>query len=152
MRYIFTIMAEWLKAEMRNGKQMVFDPFRKRYVAYTPEEHVRQCTLRMLVEQQGVPRGLIAVECPVKVNRLNKRCDIVVFDKAARPLAIVECKAATVAIDNSVLDQAVRYYTALKPRYLVLTNGVVLFCFRVTTAGLVQLEKMPMYEEMTEDE
>jgi len=142
-------MTEWFKTSNNNGKVQIFDPIRQRYVALTPEEQVRQYTLKILVEQILVPQGLIAVEYSIKVNKLDKRCDIVVFDRAGNPLVIVECKAAEVKICDKTLDQAVRYYSALKPKYLILTNGASIFCFKATEGGLVQLEKIPPYDEMT---
>ncbi len=142
-------MTEWFKTICKDGKQLIYDPLRRRYVAHTPEETVRQWTLKMLIEQALVPKGLIAVEYSIKVNKLDKRCDIVVFDKSGSPLVIVECKAASVTIDEKVFDQAVRYYSALKPKYIILTNGISLFCFKVTTNGIENVEKVPTYEEMT---
>lgn len=142
---------EWFKTTVKEGKQQIYDPIRRRYVALTPEEHVRQHTLKMLVEQTLVPAGLIAVEYSIKVNKLDKRCDIVVFDKGGNPLIIVECKAAHVKINEKTLDQAVRYYSALKPEYLILTNGVSLYCFRITANGIENLGTLPTYPEMTEE-
>ena len=104
---------QWFKTEQREGKIFVFDPLRKKYVLLTPEEEVRQKVLYLLVEQLHVPSGLLAVEYSVKVNGLDKRCDAVVFGKDGQPLMIVECKAQSVKITDKVLDQAVRYHSAL---------------------------------------
>lgn len=142
-------MIEWFKTSNNNGKVQIFDPIRQRYVALTPEEQVRQYTLKILVEQVLVPQGLIAVEYSIKVNKLDKRCDIVVFDRTGSPLVIVECKAAEVKICAKTLDQAIRYYSALQPKYLILTNGTNIFCFKATESGLVQLENIPAYDEMS---
>ena len=57
---------------------MVFDPLRRRFVALTPEEEVRQKLLYLLVEHLKVPSGRLAVEYSVKVNGLDKRADAVV--------------------------------------------------------------------------
>ena len=141
-------MIEWFKTIIKDGKQQIYDPVRQRFVALTPEEEVRQWTLKMLVEQVLVPKGLIAVEYSIKVNKLDKRCDIVVFDRSGSPLIIVECKAATVTINEKVLDQAVRYYSALKPKYIILTNGENLFCFKVTEGGFENMSEIPTYEEI----
>ena len=48
---------QWFKTETREGKTSVFDPLRKRFVALTPEEEVRQKVLYLLVEQLHVPSG-----------------------------------------------------------------------------------------------
>lgn len=140
---------QWFKTEEREGRRMVFDPLRRRFVSLTPEEEVRQKVLYLLVEQLHVPPGLIAVEYSVKVNGMDKRADAVVFGKEARPLMIVECKAQSVRLTDKVLDQAVRYYSALKPRYLMLFNGETCYCFKVEEGRLEALDHLPDYREMT---
>lgn len=139
---------QWFRTEQREGRTFVFDPLRKRFVALTPEEEVRQKVLYLLVEQLHVPAGLLAVEYSLKVNGLDKRCDAVVFGKEGSPLMIVECKAPNVKLSEKVLDQAVRYHSALMPRYLMLYNGESCYCFKVTEGGLQPLNYLPDYVEM----
>lgn len=141
---------QWFKTEEREGRTMVFDPLRRRFVALTPEEEVRQKVLYLLVERFHVPAGLLAVEYSVKVNGLDKRCDAVVFGKEGQPLMIVECKAPSVKITDKVLDQAVRYHSALQPKYLLLFNGETCFCFKVEVGDLHALDHLPDYNEMVE--
>lgn len=143
-----TARLQWFKTEEREGRPMVFDPLRRRFVALTPEEEVRQKALWLLVERLGVPAGLIAVEYSVKVNGLDKRCDAVVFGKDGSPLMIVECKAPGVRLSDKTLDQAVRYYSATKPRFLMLFNGEACYCFRVTEGSLRAMDHLPDYAEM----
>ena len=121
----------WFNTIMEDGKVKVFDPIRKIYCALTPEEEVRQKMLYYLVEQKKYPSGLIAVEYSIKVNNLPKRCDLVVFNKEAKPMMIVECKAESVPITQKVLDQAIRYYSGLNVEYLLLTNGKTMYCYRI---------------------
>ena len=141
---------QWFKTEQREGKSFVFDPLRKRFVSLTPEEEVRQKVLYLLVEHLKVPTGLIAVEYSIKVNDLDKRADAVVFGKEGQPLMIVECKAQSVKITDKVLDQAVRYHSALQPKYLLLFNGETCYCFKVEKGRLEALDQLPDYETMTE--
>ena len=121
----------WFNTIIEDNKTKVFDPIRKIYCVLTPEEEVRQKMLYYLVEKKRYPSGLIAVEYSIKVNNLSKRCDIVVFDKDAKPKMIVECKAEYVPITQKVLDQAVRYYSGMNVEYLVLTNGKTMFCYHI---------------------
>ena len=139
---------QWFKTSIRKGKTMVFDPLRKRYCALTPEEEVRQKALYLLVEHLGVPAGLLAVEYSIKVNGLDKRCDAVVFGKDGRPLMIVECKAASVKLSQSTLEQAVRYHSALQSKYLMLYNGQECYCFKSEEGKLTALDHLPMYSEL----
>lgn len=139
---------QWFKTEMRDKKMNVFDPLRKKYVLLTPEEEVRQKVLYLLVEQLHVPAGLLAVEYSLKVNGMDKRADAVVFGNDSRPLMIVECKAPSVKLTDKVLDQAIRYHSALQPRYLLLYNGETCYCFKVEAGNLQAIDHLPEYEEM----
>ncbi len=139
----------WFKTQAQEGRTQVFDPLRRRFVALTPEEEVRQKTLYLLVEHLGVPAGLLAVEYSVKVNGLDKRADAVVFGNEGRPLMIVECKAPSVTLTDAVLEQALRYHSVLQPQYLLLTNGMVSYCYKAEGASLRPLDHLPDYKEMT---
>lgn len=110
------------------GLAQIFDDIRKRYVALTPEEWVRQHWLHYLMEEMKYPRSLIAVEMSLKLNKLTKRCDIVVFGRNGLPQMIVECKAAEVKLTQKVFDQIARYNLALQVRYLVVSNGLKNYC------------------------
>ena len=134
----------WFKTSLVDNKPVVFDPLRRQWVALTPEEQVRQKMLHFLVETRKVAAGLIAVEYSIKVNNLPKRCDIVVFNNLGEPQMIVECKAETVPITEKVLDQAIRYFSGLKVKYLTLTNGKTMFCYRVTEGGIEVLSEFPL--------
>ncbi len=138
----------WFKTELREDKTFVFDPLRKKYVLLTPEEEVRQKVLYLLVEQLHVPAGLLAVEYSLKVNGMDKRCDAVVFGKGGLPLMIVECKAASIRLTQKVLDQAVRYHSALQPRFLLLFNGTECYCFKAEGGNLAAMDHLPDYQEM----
>lgn len=139
---------QWFKTKIQGGKTLVFDPLRKLYCKLTPEEEVRQKVLYLLVEHLEVPAGLLAVEYSVKVNGLDKRCDAVVFGKDGTPLMIVECKAATVELTQSTLEQAVRYFSALHPKYLLLYNGVSCYCYKADAGALTAMDHLPNYSEM----
>ena len=81
-------------------------------------------------------------------NGLDKRCDAVVFSNDMHPLMIVECKAQTVKITQKTLEQAVRYYSALQPRFLLLFNGKDCLCFKVQDNALQSMDHLPDYQEM----
>ncbi|MBM3434760.1 MAG: type I restriction enzyme HsdR N-terminal domain-containing protein [Bacteroidetes bacterium] len=106
------------------SRTQIFDVFRKRFVALTPEEWVRQNFLMFLVTEKNYPRSLISVEGGMKLFKRMKRTDIVVYNNLGNPLMIIECKAPDVKIDEKVFDQVVRYNMVLKVKFLVLTNGL----------------------------
>ena len=102
----------------------LFCPFRRKYVAATPEENVRQTFLHALVEQFGYPQSLIGVEVPIAVGAgVDKRCDAVVYSRSLQPLVLIEFKAPEVAITQTTLDQAAVYNTTVHAPYLILANG-----------------------------
>lgn len=133
----------FFKTQTIDNKTQVFDPLRRQWVSLTPEEQVRQKMLYYLVETKKVAAGLIAEEYSIKVNNLPKRADIVVFNNLGEPQMIVECKAESVPITEKVLDQAIRYYSGLKVKYLTLTNGKTLFCYKVENGKLEALSEFP---------
>lgn len=130
-----------------DGRREVLDPVRRRWVALTPEEEVRQHTIHMLHEGYGYPLELMQVEGAITVNGQSRRCDIVVFDTGGRPYIIVECKRPDVPINQRVCDQACRYNTVLHVPLLLLTNGRqrVVIEIDYLHATLRQLPDVPHY-------
>lgn len=126
----------------------VFDPVRRRWVALTPEEWVRQHIILELCDRYRYPMQLMQVEAAITLNGLTKRCDIVVYDRNMHPWMIVECKKEEVAISQKVVDQACRYNLVLQVPYLLLTNGLQRLCLAVDFSNK-QLSQcaVPFYEE-----
>ena len=135
---------------METTKPQIFDVVRKRYVARTPEEEVRQATIQYLHTQLHYPLELMQVEGSITLAGLTKRCDIVVYNKQIKPSVIVECKKPQVPISQNVVDQACRYNQVLRVPYLYLTNSRQhLFLSVDFTAGsLQQLASLPVWEEL----
>ena len=123
------------KINEENGKLRIFDPLRKCYVTLTPEEWVRRHVIEYLVNWGGVELQRIVTEYPVTLNGQPQRADIVVVDREGGAQMLVECKAAEVKITQEVLDQAVRYNSVVGARYLMLTNGIKIFCFEACGGG-----------------
>lgn len=115
------------------GRKEVLDPVRRRWVALTPEEWVRQHTIIFLNEHLGYPLELMQVEAAITLNGLTRRCDIVIYDKKVRPWMIVECKKEDIPLTQKVIDQACRYNLVLQVPYLLLTNGHQQLCLHVDT-------------------
>lgn len=133
-----------------SGKRQIFDSIRKRFVALTPEEWVRQHIVRLLIENFGVPAGLVGVEKSVKVGVLSHRCDAVIYDREGKPLLIVEVKAPSVPINQAVIDQASRYNLTLGVEYLLLSNGLDHLVLRLNSPrnGYLVLDKMLSYSDL----
>lgn len=114
---------------MHSSRETIFDPLRKKRVALTPEEQVRQYFIRWLNRERNYPLGLMMSEYTISYNKRSFRSDIVCFDRQMNPLVIVECKAPSVKLDNGVIEQITRYNMALSVKCLVITNGVATFVF-----------------------
>jgi hypothetical protein len=131
-----------------DDKIWIYDVLRKKYLVLTPEEWVRQHFLHYLLNHVQYPKSLIKVEGGLIFNRLQKRTDIVVFDRNGNPWMIVECKASDQIINESTLRQASVYNATLKAKYLVMTNGMKTFCCRTgsETSDAVMLNELPPFE------
>ena len=136
-----------LKLKTQSGRTMVFDPFRSKHLVMTPEELVRQLFARYLVEEKDYPASLMATEYSLTLNKMSKRCDILVFNRDGKPLVLVECKSPDVSIGREVFDQVARYNMVFRVEYLLITNGLKHYCCRVDhQLGTVEfLDDIPVY-------
>lgn len=115
----------------KSGKRFIFDPLRKKYVALTPEEWVRQHFIQYLLNYKGYPQGLLANEIQIILNGTRKRCDTILYDKNLSALMIVEYKAPHIEITQAVFDQITRYNMVLRVKYLIVSNGIKHYCCRI---------------------
>jgi len=102
---------------------MIYDPLRRKYVADTPEERVRQGVIRWLHQAQGVSMGMMMSEYSLVWNGRRHRADIVVFDRELKPVTLVECKSPDVPLTDEVWEQALRYNRELDVQKIILCNG-----------------------------
>lgn len=139
-----------IKVKKIDGRLSVFDKVRRKYVALTPEEWVRQHFINYLVFEKGYPESLIANEIQINLNQQKKRCDTVVYDRDAIPLVIIEYKAPEVGITQNVFDQIVQYNIVLKVRYLIVSNGLNHYCCKVDYENhtFAYLPDIPSYDEL----
>jgi hypothetical protein len=139
-----------LKLKEVSGRTMVFDPFRSKFILLTPEEIVRQRFARFLVNERGFPATLMATEYSLKLNRMLKRCDILVFNRERKPVALVECKSPDVKISQDVFDQVSRYNVVFRVSYLMVTNGMKHYCCKVDflTGSVKFLTDIPLYQSL----
>ncbi|MCQ2288100.1 MAG: type I restriction enzyme HsdR N-terminal domain-containing protein [Muribaculaceae bacterium] len=107
---------------------VVYDILRKRFVALTPEEWVRQNFVHYLINVKQFPLERMANEVSLVQNGIKRRCDSLVADREGKPLVIVEYKATTVEITQDVFDQIVRYNMVMRARYLIVSNGMAHYC------------------------
>lgn len=124
------------------GKEWIFDGFRKQWVRLTPEEWVRQNLLQYLVQVKQYPAPLIAVEKEIMVGELKKRFDILIY-RNDQPWMMIECKEMNVPIDETVLKQILTYNSRLKVDFLVITNGNTSYGFAINNEAVSMIEEFP---------
>jgi hypothetical protein len=119
------------KTKTENGVLQVFDEIRKKYVAFTPEEWVRQTIVTYLNRERNFPRSLISIEGSLNINGLKRRYDILASDRNGKPIFVVECKAPSVKISQSTFNQIAVYNINLMVNYLLVTNGIEFYCCKI---------------------
>jgi hypothetical protein len=109
---------------MEMPEAQLFDPVRKRWVKETPEELVRQCLILWLQISLSIPYGRMGVEKQIQVLGLTKRFDLLIYNKQALPLILIECKSPQISLNQAMFDQAAIYNLKLKAPYLSICNGL----------------------------
>ena len=126
-------------------KAEIYDPLRRKWVARTPEEVVRQDVIAWLRDVKGCPETRMESEYDFLYNRRHYRADILVFNRQLQPHLLVECKAPSVPLGREVVEQVVRYTRVLAVRYVLVTNGETthLLRRRPDGSGYDFLQEMP---------
>ena len=139
-----------IKIKNDKGHQSIFDVLRRKYVALTPEEWVRQHFVHFLIEHKGYPKALMANEIQLTIGSKKLRCDSVLYDRTLKPRMIIEYKAPTVSITQKVFDQITIYNMLLHVDYLVVSNGIKHYCCRMDYANqnYLFLEDIPDYQNL----
>ena len=117
-------------------QQSLYCPIRKTWIAALPEELVRQRVINHMIEEQGFPASLIAVEQAVRKfphlsvtdRRLvpDRRADVVCFAKGLTgmndlyPLLTIECKA--VKLTPRVISQVLGYNHFIRACFIAVAN------------------------------
>lgn len=127
------------------NKTSIFDVVRKKFVILTPEEWVRQHVVHYLLHVKKYPASHINVEKVIKINTLNKRYDVVVFNPDGSIFLLVECKAPNVTISQQTFDQIARYNGVLNADFLMVTNGINHYFCKLDyhNQGYVFLKNLP---------
>lgn len=128
--------------------QTIWDPLRKKDVALTPEEEVRQRCISFLLGR-GVPVTHVMSEVALEYGQKRFRADIVVYDRKLHPLLVVECKRPGVAISAATVRQALLYHAVLDISYIVLANGRSIYLYARNASGVFEpMKEFPDYENL----
>ena len=137
-----------IKLRDDGGKRQIFDFLRRRYVALTPEEWVRQHFVHFLTEHKGYPKGLLANEVELRVGDKHLRCDTLLYNRELKPQMIIEYKKPDIELTQRVFDQITAYNFLLRVDYLVVSNGRQHYCCKMDYEKREYsfLESIPNYE------
>lgn len=113
------------------NRDQIFDILRRKFVALTPEEWVRQHFVHYLTEHKGYPMMLLANEVQLRVGDKTVRADSVLYDNHLQPRMIIEYKAPTIKLAQKVFDQISVYNLLLHVDYLIVSNGLQTYCCKM---------------------
>ncbi|MBN2682249.1 MAG: type I restriction enzyme HsdR N-terminal domain-containing protein [Bacteroidales bacterium] len=135
------------KTRNNDGDIQIFDEIRRKYVALTPEELVRQNLAKFLITEKKYPAPLISIEGSLDINGLNRRYDMLVFENSGNPLMIIECKAPSIKISQKTFDQIAVYNIKTMVDYLLVTNGIDFYICKIDFIDKTYefLEEIPDY-------
>lgn len=139
-----------ISIRQHGGRDQIFDILRRKFVALTPEEWVRQHFIHFLADHKGYPASLLANEVQLRVGDKTVRADSVIYDTSLRPLMIVEYKAPSIALTQKVFDQISVYNFLLHVDYLVVSNGLETYCCKMDydNQKYLFLQDIPDYENL----
>jgi len=133
-----------------NGRKQIFDVLRRKYIALTPEEWVRQHFIHYLIEHKSYPATLLANEVPLQVGEKKVRADSVLYDNQLRPRMIIEYKAPTIPLTQKVFEQISVYNLLLHVDYLIVSNGLDTYIRKMDYENQTYafLETIPDYQNI----
>lgn len=131
--------------------RMILDPVRKKWVALTSEEWVRQYYIQYLKEVCGFPISLMKCETGLGGGGRSKRSDLILHGSDGRVLMLCEFKRKGEKLNDAVIFQAARYNKELRAGHILLSNGDDLRVIRVDqqTGELAEMNDIPLYEDLT---
>ena len=139
-----------IRVKETGGRKQVFDILRRKYVALTPEEWVRQHFIHYLIEHKNYPASLLANEVPLQIGEKRMRADSVLYDNQLHPRIIIEYKAPNITLTQKVFDQITVYNLLLHVDYLIVSNGMTTYICKMDYEKQTYkfLETIPNYENI----
>lgn len=138
------------KITEKDNLYFIFDEIRKKHLVLTPEEWVRQHFIRYLLNEKNFPSALLQIEGGLSLNQTRKRSDILVYDNLGEKIMVIECKAPSVQITQATFDQAARYNSVYKARWLAVTNGLNHYYAKIDhiNGKFLFIEELPSYKNL----
>ena len=136
-----------LKTKRTTDGLLVWCQVRRKWLVQTREELVRQLLIHFLRKKKKYPLSLIQVEKRVIAHGRERRFDLLCYADANTPLLLVECKAPEIKISSEALEQAAIYNYTLQVPYLLITNGITIFCCNIDhkNQSFSRLDDIPIW-------
>lgn len=96
-----------------------------------PEEDVRKFIIAYLVENYNYNKSLFRIERKIENINQQFRPDVVIYNSDCTPFMVIECKAKNVKISQDHVFQIINYNNFLNSKYILVTNGVKIFCWKL---------------------
>lgn len=140
-----------INAKQQNGRMVILDNQRRKFVTLTPEEWVRQHFTNYLINHLGYPAPLIANEISLQCGNKQLRCDGVLFDSHGNARMLMEYKAPSVNITQKTFNQIAAYNMLLHVDYLIVSNGMKHYCCKINyeDGTYTFLDHIPEYNELS---
>ena len=138
------------KITKKDQLYFIFDEIRKKHLVLTPEEWVRQHFISFLLKEKNFPPALLLIEGGLNLNQTKKRSDILVHNSNGEKIMVIECKAPSVPISQATFDQAARYNSVYKAKWLVVTNGLHHYYAKIDHLHekFLFVEELPAYKDL----
>ena len=135
------------------NRPTILDILRRKYIALTPEEWVRQHFIHFLINYKKYPATLLANEVELKVGQKRLRADTILYSKDLKPLMILEYKAPHITITQKTFDQISVYNMLLHVDYLIVSNGRQHYCCKMdyNSKKYLFLEDIPEYQNILQN-
>ena len=131
-----------------DGNRLIYDSLRRRFVALTPEEWVRQHFVNFLIAYKGYPKSFLQNEVALRIGEVSRRADTVVYRSDLTPRMIIEYKAPSVKITQKAFRQVLNYDRVLRADYLTLSNGLTHYCLSLKGSAPEFLSDIPCYADL----
>lgn len=146
----FNIPPFQMKLSGTQERPKILDILRRKFVALTPEEWVRQHFIHFLIEHKGYPSALMANEVALSCGNKQLRADTVLYDRDLNARMIIEYKAPTIKITKRVFEQVTAYNFLLHVDYLIVSNGLTHYCCKMNyeNNSYTLLTSIPDYKDI----
>ena len=137
------------KISKKQNQYFIFDQLRKKHLLLTPEEWVRQHWVSHLNLHYHYPMTLMKIEGGLTLNSLQKRSDLVIYNRHGSKVLLAEFKAPTVKITEKVFHQIANYNSIYKIPLLLVSNGIEHYYCRIdfNEANFTFITELPSFDQ-----